>query len=74
MAEQTLAAVVAGTVRKIERQEGESVAQDEAVIVLESMKMEIPAPAPANGKVVKLLVAQGDVVTEGQPLAIIETS
>ena len=73
MAEQTVAAEIGGTIWKIECQEGTSVAAGEPIIVLESMKMEIPVPAPADAKVVKLLVALGDVVTEGQALAIIET-
>jgi len=37
------------------------------------MKMEIPVAAPAEGKIIKLLVAEGDTVTEGQRIAILET-
>jgi acetyl-CoA carboxylase biotin carboxyl carrier protein len=73
MAVQTVEAEIGGTVWKIDCQEGASVAAGEPIIVLESMKMEVPVPAPADAKVVKVLVALGDVVTEGQALAIIET-
>jgi len=38
------------------------------------MKMEIPVAAPADGTVVKLLVAEGDTIEEGQRIAILETS
>lgn len=74
MAEQMVEAEIGGTVWKIECQEGASVAEGEPMIVLESMKMEIPVPAPADAKVVRILVAVGDVVVEGQAMAVIETA
>ena len=63
----------AGIVSRIERAEGQHVARDEPIVFVEIMKMEIPVPAPAAGKIVKLLVAEGDSVTEGQRIAILET-
>ena len=60
-------------VSKIERREGERVARDEPIMMIELMKMEIPVAAPADGTLVQLLVAEGDLVTEGQQLAILET-
>ena len=40
----------------------------DAVLIVESMKMEIPVEAEGSGKVAKFLVAEGDEITEGQPL------
>ena len=59
---------VSGTVWKIERQIGDRLAAGDTVMVIESMKMEIPVEAPTAGTLVKLLVAEGDAVTEGQVL------
>ena len=63
----------AGVVSRIEHREGEHVARDEPIVFVEIMKMEIPVPAPAGGKIIKILVAEGDAVTEGQRIAILET-
>jgi len=73
MARQAVEAEVGGTVAKIERREGERVARDEPIMMIELMKMEIPLAAPADGTLVRLLVAEGDLVTEGQQVAILET-
>ena len=73
MARQAVEAEVGGTVAKIERREGERVARDEPIMMLELMKMEIPIAAPADGTLVRLLVAEGDLITEGQQVAILET-
>ena len=73
MARLTVEAEVAGTVSKIERREGERVARDEPIMMIELMKMEIPIAAPADGTLVRVLVAEGDLVTEGQQVAILET-
>ena len=64
---------VTGTVWKIEKAVGDKVAEYDDIMILESMKMEIPAPAPADGKVVEITVAEGVAVEEGQVLAIVET-
>ena len=63
----------AGIVSRIARGEGEHVARDEPILFVEIMKMEIPVPAPVEGKIIQLLVAQGDTVAEGQRIAIVET-
>jgi urea carboxylase len=65
---------LAGTVFRIEVGEGDVVAADDPVIVLESMKMEIPVLAPQAGRVLKFLVKVGDVVCEGQELAALEAA
>lgn len=70
MAQHPLKSLVTGTVWKIERQVGDRAEEGDAVLILESMKMEIPIEAPAGGVVHQLLVAEGDSVTEGQVLAV----
>jgi acetyl-CoA carboxylase biotin carboxyl carrier protein len=68
----TLTADVAGTVWKIEVAVGDTVDADQDLLILESMKMEIPATAPQGGVVRKILVAQGEAIAEGQGLLILE--
>lgn len=74
MAEQQVESEVGGTVWKIECGEGGSVAEGDPILIVESMKMEIPVASPSNARVVKLLVKVGDAVAEGQPVAIVETA
>ena len=74
MAEQQVESEVGGTVWRLECAEGDSLAEGDAILIIESMKMEIPVTAPASGTVVKLLVKVGDVVTEGQPVAVVQTA
>ena len=68
----TVNAEVAGSVWKIEVAVGDTVAPEQELVILESMKMEIPASAPQGGLVRKILVAQGEAIAEGQGLLIIE--
>lgn len=68
-----VASEIAGKVWKVEAEIGENLDEDEAIIILESMKMEIPVDAPEDGKVVEILVAEGDAVKEGQVIAKMET-
>ena len=63
---------IAGTVWKIVKNVGDSVAEEDAVLILESMKMEMPVEAPCAGKVTEITVAEGDAVEEGQTVARIE--
>lgn len=63
---------IAAKVWKIEVAVGAQVPEGETVILLESMKMEIPVLAPVAGAIVQLLVQEGDTVGEGQVLAVIE--
>jgi acetyl-CoA carboxylase biotin carboxyl carrier protein len=51
--------------------EGAEVADGDTLVILESMKMEIPVVAETSGKVTKLAVAEGDVVQEGDLIAVI---
>jgi acetyl-CoA carboxylase biotin carboxyl carrier protein len=72
MAEISVIAEIAGTVWSVEVATGAQVAAGAAIIVLESMKMEIPVTAPNAGVIARLLVAAGDPVAEGQVVAVIE--
>ena len=56
---------ITGTVSKILKKTGEQVAEDEPIVILESMKMEIPVSSPEPGVVKELLVAEGEPVGEG---------
>jgi biotin carboxyl carrier protein len=67
-----LTADVTGTVWKVHLKPGDAVAADDAILVIESMKMEIPLAAPAAGRVVEILVAEGEAVEEDQVLARFE--
>jgi len=61
-----------GKVWQIEAEVGASVDEDDAIIVLESMKMEIPVVAPTSGTVVEILVEKDEMVEEGQTVAVLE--
>ena len=63
---------IPGTVFKIEVRVGDEVAEDDPLVILESMKMEIPVGAPSAGRVAEILVEEGEAVEEGQKVAVIE--
>ena len=65
-------AEVAGKVWKIEAAIGQSVAADDTLIIIESMKMEIPVVAPRAGVVSEIMVQEGDPVAEGQIVAVLD--
>jgi len=54
--------------------EGEAVSDGATLVILESMKMEIPVLAEVAGTVVELAVATGDTISEGDAIAVIETA
>ena len=60
---------ITGTVWKVLKHSGDSVDEDEAVMILESMKMEIPVSAPESGVVREVLVKEGDIVSDGMVVA-----
>ncbi len=70
MAEEVRAEMVAN-VWKIIVAEGDAVADGDTLVILESMKMEIPVVAESAGRVQTLGVAEGDVVQEGDLIAVI---
>jgi acetyl-CoA carboxylase biotin carboxyl carrier protein len=71
VAEEVRAEMVAN-VWKIVVAEGDTVEDGDTLVILESMKMEIPVIAELDGRVVSLGVSEGDVVQEGDVIAVIE--
>ena len=71
MAEEVLAEMVAN-VWKVLVHEGDDVKEGDTLVILESMKMEIPVEATASGKVSEVGVQEGGVVQEGDVIAVIE--
>jgi biotin carboxyl carrier protein len=64
-------AELVGNLWKIVTQVGQQVEEDDTLMILESMKMEIPITSPVTGIVKEILVAEGDVVQEGQTVAVV---
>lgn len=62
-------AEISGVVLKVDAQAGDVVEEGATLLVVESMKMEIPVDAPQRGRVDAILVGVGELVEEGQPLA-----
>jgi len=71
VAEEVRAEMVAN-VWKVVVSTGDSVEEGDTLVILESMKMEIPVPAESGGTVKELRVNEGDVVQEGDVIAVIE--
>jgi acetyl-CoA carboxylase biotin carboxyl carrier protein len=65
-------AEMVANVWKVVAEEGASVADGDTLVILESMKMEIPVLAEDAGTLTRLAVAEGDVVQEGDLIAVIE--
>jgi acetyl-CoA carboxylase biotin carboxyl carrier protein len=72
MARTEVKAEVTGKVWKILAPVGATVEADDTVMVVESMKMEIPVISEEPGTVVELRVAEGDSVEDGQVVAVVE--
>jgi biotin carboxyl carrier protein len=71
MADLRVRSEIAGSVWKIEVTIGDSVAEDEPLVILESMKMEIPLLAPRSGVVKEILVVEGEPIAEGDVAVVI---
>jgi acetyl-CoA carboxylase biotin carboxyl carrier protein len=65
-------AQIAGSVWKIERAVGDVVNEEDVLMILESMKMEIPVEAPCAGRIREIRVREGQAIEEGVILAVIE--
>ncbi len=65
-------AQITGNVWKIEKAVGDTVAADEVLLIIESMKMEIPVEAPCAGRITEIRVQEGDSVEEGAVLVVLE--
>jgi acetyl-CoA carboxylase biotin carboxyl carrier protein len=63
---------ITGTVWKIEVSQGDLVEEEQTVVILESMKMEMPVEAPEAGKVATIAVSEGQAVEEGDVLLVLE--
>ena len=70
MAEEVRAEMVAN-VWKVVVSQGDSVEEGDTLVILESMKMEIPVVTESAGTVSELKVGEGDVVQEGDVIAVI---
>lgn len=71
MAEEIRAEMVAN-VWKVVAAEGDAVGEGDTLVILESMKMEIPVVSESDGVVRQMAVNEGDVVQEGDLIAIVE--
>jgi acetyl-CoA carboxylase biotin carboxyl carrier protein len=65
-------AQIAGNVWKIEVEVGARVDAEDTLLIIESMKMEIPVESPCAGSVAEIPVREGDSIEEGAVLAVIE--
>lgn len=65
-------AVMAASVWKVLVRPGDSVAQGQDVVILESMKMEIPVASQWSGTVIAVTCAEGEFVDEGKALVTLE--
>jgi acetyl-CoA carboxylase biotin carboxyl carrier protein len=63
---------ITGTVWKILVRVGDAVQEEQPVVILESMKMEMPVESPAAGKVVSIAVSEGQAVEEGDVLLTLD--
>lgn len=73
MARANILSPTAGSVWKIEMKLGDRVEEDDPIMILESMKMEIPVMSDAPGTLIEILVSVSDSVNEDQVVAMIET-
>jgi len=71
MASHRVESEVTGSVWKVVVGVGDSVSAGDVLLILESMKMEIPLESPVTGRIAELLVGPQDTVEEGQVLVVI---
>jgi acetyl-CoA carboxylase biotin carboxyl carrier protein len=63
---------ITGSVWKVECAIGDPVAEGDELVIIESMKMEMPVEAEAAGTVAEIRIAEGDAVEEGDVLVVLE--
>ncbi len=63
---------ITGTVWKIECEVGQQINEGDTVVILESMKMEMPVEAEDDGKVKEIPCQEGQSVSEGDTLVVLE--
>ena len=67
-----VAAPIAGTIWKITTAVGSRVGEEETVVIMESMKMEMPVEAGRGGNIAEIRIKEGDPVQEGSVLLVID--
>lgn len=72
MNEIRLKSEVSGSVWKIEKQIGDAIESGDTIMIIESMKMEIPVISEEGGSLSQILVKEGDAINEGAIVAVIE--
>jgi biotin carboxyl carrier protein len=73
MAREDVESEVTGTVWKIETKVGDAVKEGDVLMIIESMKMEIPVLATENGTIAEFSVEETEPVSEGQVVVVLET-
>ena len=68
----TVVAELVANVQKVTAKAGDTVGPEDTLVILESMKMEIPVLAEVAGTISEMKVSEGEVVRDGDPIAIIE--
>ena len=63
---------IAGNVWKIQTRPGDQIEADGEIMILESMKMEIPVLSPKAGTIKEIRVSEGEAIDEGQLVAILD--
>tara|TARA_R110002124_G_scaffold104370_13_gene254391 strand:+ start:45978 stop:46199 length:222 start_codon:yes stop_codon:yes gene_type:complete len=63
---------ITGSIWKIVAKIGDQLEEDDTILIMESMKMEIPVSVIESGRLVEILVAEGDIATEGTVVARLE--
>lgn len=63
---------IAGNVWKVLKAPGDRVDENETIVILESMKMEIPITAPESGVLREILVREGDAIGDGGVVAMLD--
>ena len=64
---------VTGNVWKLQASAGEQLGEGDVIMILESMKMEVPVEAPVSGRLIELRVGEQDAVAEDEVVAVIES-
>ncbi len=65
-------AQITGNVWKIEKAVGDQVAEEDVILIIESMKMEIPLEAPCGGTISEIRTAEGESIEEGDVLVVLD--
>ena len=63
---------ITGSVWKIEKAVGDTVAEEDVILIIESMKMEIPVEAPCSGRISEIRTQEGESIEEGDILVVLE--